>query len=277
MTLVQLEYIVAVDTWRHFATAAAQCSVTQPTLSMQIQKLEAELEVQLFDRSKVPVVPTAEGVEIIQQARVILKEVERLGELVRERKGEMIGDLRLGILPTVAPYLLPLFLNGFLQKYPGIRLKVTELTTEAMVDRLKKHLLDAGILVTPLDDPGIFEQPLFYEEFVVYVSPAEEVYRKRYVLADDIDVRHLWLLQEGHCMRSQIMHLCELKTQMQEDNNFSLRSRQHRNAQEDGRDQQWPHHSPRTRAPGPQRSAVEDGAALQSPCARAGSEPGDAP
>ena len=220
MTLVQLEYIVAVDTWRHFATAAAQCSVTQPTLSMQIQKLEAELEVQLFDRSKVPVVPTAEGVEIIQQARVILKEVERLGELVRERKGEMIGDLRLGILPTVAPYLLPLFLNGFLQKYPGIRLKVTELTTEAMVDRLKKHLLDAGILVTPLDDPGIFEQPLFYEAFVVYVSPAEEMYRKRYVLADDIDVRHLWLLQEGHCMRSQIMHLCELKTQMQEDNNF---------------------------------------------------------
>ena len=89
-----------------------------------------------------------------------------------------------------------------------------------MVDRLKKHLLDAGILATPLDDPGIFEQPLFYEECVVYVSPAEEVYRKRYVLADDIDVRHLWLLQEGHCMRSQIMHLCEIKTQMQEDNNF---------------------------------------------------------
>jgi len=187
---------------------------------MQIQKLEAELEVQLFDRSKVPVVPTAEGVEIIQQARVILKEVERLGELVRERKGEMIGELRLGIIPTVAPYLLPLFLNGFLQKYPGIRLKVIELNTEAIVDHLKKHLLDAGLLATPLNDPGIFEQPLFYEEFVVYVSPDEAVYRKRYVLADDIDVRHLWLLEEGHCLRSQIMHLCELKTQMQEDNNF---------------------------------------------------------
>ena len=156
MTLVQLEYIVAVDTWRHFATAAAKCSVTQPTLSMQIQKLEAELEVQLFDRSKVPVVPTAEGVEIIQQARVILKEVERLGELVRERKGEMIGDLRLGIIPTVAPYLLPLFLNGFLQKYPGIRLKVTELTTEAIVDRLKKNLLDAGHTRHAARRPGDF-------------------------------------------------------------------------------------------------------------------------
>ena len=128
MTLVQLEYIVAVDTWRHFATAAAKCFITQPTLSMQLQKIEAELGVQIFDRSKVTVVPTAEGVEIIQQARVILKEVERLSEVTRERQGEIVGELRLGILPTIAPYLLPLFLKRFLEKYPGIRLKVTELT-----------------------------------------------------------------------------------------------------------------------------------------------------
>jgi LysR family transcriptional regulator, hydrogen peroxide-inducible genes activator len=220
MTLVQLEYIVAVDTWRHFATAAAKCFITQPTLSMQLQKIEAELGVQLFDRSKVPVVPTAEGVEIIQQARVILKEVERLSEVTRERQGEIVGELRLGLLPTIAPYLLPLFLKSFLEKYPGIRLKVTELTTEILVDRLKKNLLDAGIVVTPLNDPGIFEQPLFYEEFVVYVSPAETVYKKRYMLAEDIDVRHLWLLEEGHCLRSQIMNLCELKSKVQEDNNF---------------------------------------------------------
>ena len=154
MTLVQLEYIVAVDTWRHFATAAAKCFITQPTLSMQLQKIEAELGVQIFDRSKVPVVPTAEGVEIIQQARVILKEVERLSEVTRERQGEIAGELRLGILPTIAPYLLPLFLKSFLEKYPGIRLKVTELTTEILVDRLKKNLLDAGLVVTPLNDPG---------------------------------------------------------------------------------------------------------------------------
>jgi LysR family transcriptional regulator, hydrogen peroxide-inducible genes activator len=220
LTLVQLEYIVAVDTWRHFATAAAKCYVTQPTLSMQLQKAEAELGVQLFDRSKVPVVPTAEGVEIIQQARVILKEVERLEEVTRERQGEIVGELRLGILPTIAPYLLPLCLQSFLQKYPGIRLKVTELTTEVLVDRLNKNLLDAGLLVTPLNDPRMFELPLFYEEFVAYVSPAEAAYKKRYVLAEDIDVRHLWLLEEGHCMRSQIMNLCELKSRMQEDNNF---------------------------------------------------------
>jgi LysR family transcriptional regulator, hydrogen peroxide-inducible genes activator len=220
MTLIQLEYIVAVDTWRHFATAAAKCFINQPTLSMQLQKIEAELGVQIFDRSKVPVVPTAEGVEIIQQARVILKEVERLSEVTHERQGEIVGELRLGILPTIAPYLLPLFLKKFPEKYPGIRLKVTELTTEILVDRLKKNLLDAGLVVTPLNDPGIFEQPLFYEEFVVYVSPAETVYKKRYVLAEDIDVRHLWLLEEGHCLRSQIMNLCELKSKVQEDNNF---------------------------------------------------------
>jgi LysR family transcriptional regulator, hydrogen peroxide-inducible genes activator len=220
MTLIQLEYVIAIDTWRHFATAAAKCFVTQPTLSMQVQKLEEELGVRLFDRSKVPVVPTAEGVEVIQQARVVLQEAERLGEIVRQRQGEMVGELRIGILPTLAPYLLPLFLNSFLSQYPGIRLKITELTTEAIVERLKKNLLDAGLLATPLHDPGLFEQPLFYEAFVVYVSPAEPAYKKRYVLADDIDVRHLWLLEEGHCMRSQIMHLCELKTRVYGESNF---------------------------------------------------------
>jgi LysR family transcriptional regulator, hydrogen peroxide-inducible genes activator len=139
---------------------------------------------------------------------------------VGERRGEMVGELRHGILPTVAPYLLPLFLHSFLQQYSGIWLTGTELTTEAIVERLKKNLQDAGVLVTPLHEQGIFEQPLFYEEFVVYVSPAEPAYKKRYVRADDIDVRHLWLLEEGHCMRSQIMHLCELKTRVEGENTF---------------------------------------------------------
>lgn len=220
MTLTQLQYIVAVDTWRHFATAAEKCFVTQPTLSMQIQKLEDELGVRIFDRSKSPVVPTAEGEAIIAQAREILREAERLTALAREKKGELVGELKVGIIPTLAPYLLPLFLKNFLKRFPGIRLSVTELTTDIIVEKLKKNVLDAGLLVTPLDVNGIAEQPLFYEEFVVYVSPDEAAYKKRYVLADDIDVRHLWLLEEGHCMRSQIMHLCELKTQATEGNNF---------------------------------------------------------
>ncbi len=220
MTLVQLEYIVALDTWRHFATAAEKCFVTQPTLSMQIHKLEEELGVRIFDRSKTPVVPTEEGAAIIAQAREILRETERLIALAHEKKGELVGELKVGIIPTLAPYLVPLFLKHFLERFPGIRLTLTELTTDVIVEKLKKNLLDAGLLVTPLGENGITEQPLFYEEFVVYVSPDEAAYKKRYVLADDIDVRHLWLLEEGHCMRSQIMHLCELKTRAADGRNF---------------------------------------------------------
>jgi LysR family hydrogen peroxide-inducible transcriptional activator len=220
MTLIQLQYVVAVDTWRHFATAAEKCFVTQPTLSMQIQKLEQELGVRIFDRSKTPVVPTEEGAAIIAQAREILREAEGLVALAHEKKGELVGELKVGIIPTLAPYLLPLFLKNFLNRFQGIRLNVTELTTDVIVEKLKKNLLDAGLLVTPLDVNGITEHPLFYEEFVVYVSPDEAAYKKRYVLADDIDVRHLWLLEEGHCLRSQIMHLCELKTRIREGNNF---------------------------------------------------------
>jgi LysR family hydrogen peroxide-inducible transcriptional activator len=220
MTLVQLQYIVALDTWRHFGTAAEQCFVTQPTLSMQVRKLEEELDVRIFDRSKSPVVPTEEGAAIIAQAREILREAERFVTLAREKKQELVGELKVGIIPTLAPYLLPLFLKDFLKRFPGIRLSVTEMTTDLIVEQLKKNLLDAGLLVTPLEVNGIIEQPLFYEEFIVYVSPDETAYKKRYVLADDIDVRHLWLLEEGHCMRSQIMNLCELKTLARERNNF---------------------------------------------------------
>lgn len=220
MTLVQLQYIIAVDTWRHFATAAEKCFVTQPTLSMQIHKLEEELGVRIFDRSKVPVIPTEEGSTIIEQAREILRQADLLLALAHDKKKEMVGELKLGIIPTLAPYLLPLFLKRFLKRYPGIRLSVTELTTDLIVEKLKRNVLDAGLLVTPLEVNGISEQPLFYEEFVVYVSPDEPVYKKRYVLADDIDVRHLWLLEEGHCMRSQIMHLCELRTRAREGTNF---------------------------------------------------------
>lgn len=220
MTLTQLEYIVAVDTFRHFATAADNCFVTQPTLSMQIQKLEEELGIKLFDRSKQPVLPTETGKDVIAQARVVLQESARLKEIVKNKVGEIEGHLRLGIIPTLAPYLLPLFLNSFLEKYPKVKISVWEETTENIVDHLKHNRLDAGILVTPLNDVSIYEYPLFYEELVVYVAKANELINKQYVLADDIDIKKLWLLQESHCMRSQIMNLCHLHNQLREDNNF---------------------------------------------------------
>ncbi len=211
MNLQQLEYIVAVDTLKHFSAAAAKCNVTQPTLSMMIQKLEEELDVKIFDRSKQPVQTTEIGQTVIDQARMILGEAGNLKKLVAQQKGTICGELRIGIIPTLAPYLLPLFLNQFLKKYPLLKLKISELTTDQIIERLNAQHLDAGILATPLKNPTLQELPLFYEQFVVYASQAEKMMKKKYLLAADIDVNRLWLLEEGHCLRSQVVNLCELK------------------------------------------------------------------
>ncbi|MFT3843749.1 MAG: LysR substrate-binding domain-containing protein [Lacibacter sp.] len=211
MTFTQLEYLVAVDTYRHFATAAAHCFVTQPTLSMQLQKLEDELGIKLFDRSKQPVIPTEAGIEIIAQARRILQEKSVIQELAQNKKGVLTGELRIGIIPTLAPYLLPLFAKSFNKKYPSVKLIVHEMMTEYIIRRLREGRIDAGLLVTPLQENGIKEDVLFYEELLVYVSPKNAAYKKQYVLAKDIDPDKLWLLEEGHCFRSQIVNLCELK------------------------------------------------------------------
>ncbi|WP_462252539.1 hydrogen peroxide-inducible genes activator [Ferruginibacter sp.] len=220
MTITQLEYIVAVDTHRHFAQAAEQCFITQPTLSMQIQKLEEKLGSKIFDRSKQPVIPTEIGEEIIQQARIILNEVKKIDQLISDKQGILKGELKIGIIPTLAPYLLPLFLQPFLKKYPDVTIKVKEMTTDIIVEKLKTGRIDAGLLVTPLQEPSITEYPLFYEELVAYVSKKNAAFKKTYVLADDIDLKELWLLEEGHCFRSQIINLCELKKQNKEKSNF---------------------------------------------------------
>ena len=211
MTFVQLEYIVAVDTYRHFASAAEHCFVTQPTLSMQIQKMELELGVKIFDRSKQPVVPTEIGQQLVDQAKRILSEKNMIDELVQIKKGILTGELKIGIIPTLAPYLLPLFIQQFTAKHPEVRLIVSELTTEKIISRLKESRIDVGILVTPLNETGIKEHVLFYEELVAYVSKNNPVYNKAFLLPQDIDANKLWLLEEGHCFRSQILNLCELR------------------------------------------------------------------
>ena len=211
MTFVQLEYVVALDTCRHFATAAERCFVTQPTLSMQVQKLEEELGVKIFDRSKQPVIPTEAGKEIIEQARRILAEKNIISEIAQAKQGVMTGELRIGIIPTLAPYLLPLFVQGFNRKYPQVKLVVNEMMTEYIVSRLREGRIDVGILVTPLQENGIKEHVLFYEELLAYVSKKNSAYNKTYVLPQDIDPNRLWLMEEGHCFRSQIVNLCELR------------------------------------------------------------------
>jgi LysR family transcriptional regulator, hydrogen peroxide-inducible genes activator len=220
MTFVQLEYIIAIDTHRHFATAAEHCFVTQPTLSMQVQKLEDELGIKIFDRSKQPVIPTEAGAAIIEQARKIISEKSVIGEIIQIKKGELSGELRIGIIPTLAPYLLPLFVQSFTKKFPQVKLIVNEIMTENVIQRLREGSIDAGLLVTPLQEKGIREHVLFYEELVAYVSKKNSVYKKNYLLAQDIDPNKLWLLEEGHCFRSQIVNLCELRKASKEGSHF---------------------------------------------------------
>ncbi|HVU83422.1 MAG TPA: LysR substrate-binding domain-containing protein [Puia sp.] len=210
MTFVQLEYILAIDIHRHFARAADACFVTQPTLSMQVQKLEESLGVKIFDRSRSPVMPTEAGKEILEQARKIMLEKSRISEIISRRKGLLEGELRIGVIPTLAPYLLPLFVQSFTRKYPGVKLVVFEKTTDVLLQLLRDATLDVGILVSPLNEKGIREEVLFYEELLAYVSENNRLYQKTYVLAKDIDPDKLWLLEEGHCFRSQMINLCEL-------------------------------------------------------------------
>lgn len=208
MNLQQLEYIIAVDKHRHFARAAEACHVTQPTLSMMIHKLEDEYEIKIFDRTRQPVIPTEVGEKLIIQARQILQEAERFGEICLDMKENIRGELRIGIIPTIAPYLLPLFVNSFTQKYPDVNLQINELTTESILKQLENGSLDLGILV-PLDNDNTWkETPLYTESFVVYSARSFE---KNFVLAEEIDVNDLLLLEEGHCFRSQILKLCELR------------------------------------------------------------------
>ena len=224
MTFIQLEYLIAVDTYRQLTIAADKCFISQPALSMQLQKLEEELGAKLFDRSRQPVVPTEIGRAVIEQARLVVQESRRIVDIVQQAKDEVTGELRVGIIPTLAPYLLPLFLAQFLQNYPAIRLSVREVTTDTMLQLLKSEQLDVGIAVTPLNDNNFAERRLFCEEFVVYVARQEVATAKQYTLPDDIDPDQLWLLEEGHCMRSQIMNLCELRKRRVQWRNFQYQA-----------------------------------------------------
>lgn len=211
MNLQQLEYIIAVDKQRHFAKAAEMSFITQATLSMMIKKLEDELGVKIFDRTKQPVTPTKEGEEIIKRAKQVIAEVARLKDYTKEVKGEITGELHLGIIPTLAPYLLPLFLRSFIRKYPMLKIFIKEMITEEIVLQIKNGELDMGLVATPLNESFISEHPLFYEEFFVYSSGSENLPKRKYLLPRQIDLKRLWLLEEGHCLRSQVLNFCELR------------------------------------------------------------------
>lgn len=209
MTIQQLEYLIAVDKHRHFGQAAESCFVTQPTLSAQLGKLEKELGVILFDRSKMPVIPTELGVTVIAQAKKVVSESKGIFELVAQLKGDVSGTIKLGILPTLAPYLLHLFIRKFLETYPHVKMEVQEMVTEEIVKKLKNDELDLGIVVTPLEEPGLLEKPLFYEKFYAYFSKGHDLLAQEEIRPELIKKEELWVLQQGHCFRDQVLNFCD--------------------------------------------------------------------
>ena len=217
MNLQQLEYIIAVERERHFVRAAEKCFVTQATLSMMVKKLEEELGIQLFDRSQQPVKPTREGVEIIELAKKIVAQTRMMKDYARELRDEVSGELRLVIIPTLAPYLLPLFLRDFNQRFPHLKVHIREMISDDVITSLKQGTADVGILATPLNHREMQEHPLFYEEFFPYAAETEVLPKKKYLLPNDINPHRLWLLEEGHCLRDQLVHLCSLKHADSED------------------------------------------------------------
>ncbi|MDA8595673.1 hydrogen peroxide-inducible genes activator [Flavobacteriaceae bacterium] len=206
MTLNQLEYLIALNHYRHFGKAAEASGISQPTLSLMIKKIEQELDVEIFDRSKQPLQPTEMGMKILQQAEKSIKEIGKITELIQEETGMLSGPLHIGIIPTLAPYIIPDLIRLFKSDYPEIQLKLTEMNTKTLIQALKDDELDLFIAATPLEESGFYEIPLYYEKFVAYF--ASGAMPSSSVSLDTIPKENLWVLEEGHCLRDQTFNFC---------------------------------------------------------------------
>ena len=223
MTITQLQYVLAVAEYKNFTLAAQKCFVTQPTLSMQIQKVEEELEIKLFDRTKKPIQLTSIGQKIVNQAKNIVNEADRIQDIVQQEKGFVGGEFRLGIIPTVMPTLLPMFLNNFIKKYPKVSLIIEELNTDEIILRLLNGHLDAAIAATPLYEEKIKEVVLYFEPFVAYIPENHATSFKKEITVDDLNLDELLLLQDGHCFRDSVLNLCKNRN-FEASNHFQLES-----------------------------------------------------
>jgi LysR family hydrogen peroxide-inducible transcriptional activator len=206
----------------NFTIAAEKCCVTQPTLSMQIQKLEEELGVKIFNRSTKPIILTDIGEKIIIQAKKITQEASRMDDIVSTEKGFIGGEFKLGIIPTVMPTLLPMFLNTFTKKYPKVDLKIEELTTVNITKLIREGHLDAGIAATPLGMDTIIELPLYHEPFVAYIPDTNPLKSLDQIEIDDLNSSDVLVLEDGHCFRDHVLNLCQMNSFSK--NRFDLKS-----------------------------------------------------
>ena len=211
MTLTQLQYVLAVNKTRHFSAAAEICFVTQPTLSMQIQKLEQQLGVTIFDRSKSPVKPTKIGERIIEQAGAVLTEANLIDEIISDERGLIEGELRIGIIPTICPYLTPIFLTSFCRKYPNVQLSIEEMPTATCLKKLEDEDIDIAVLATAEDDKYYIQQQIYEEELYLFVNNRHKLYKKDRIKVTDLQAEDIWLLEEGHCLRDKIMDICRIR------------------------------------------------------------------
>ena len=209
MTITQLSYVLAVAEHQNFTKAASKCFVTQPTLSMQIQKLEDQLDILIFDRSKKPIELTEVGRKIVSQARNIVNESNRIQDIVDQQKGFIGGEFKLGIIPTIMPTLLPMFLKAFIKKHPKVKLIIEELTTEEIISRINDGHLDAAIAATPLENENIKERVLYFEPFVAYIPKNHRLSDKKKIDVSDLDIEDMLLLEDGHCFRDGVINLCK--------------------------------------------------------------------
>jgi LysR family hydrogen peroxide-inducible transcriptional activator len=223
MTITQLKYVLAVAEHKNFTLAAEKCFVTQPTLSMQIQKIEEELSILIFDRSKKPIQLTDIGEKIVNQAKNIVNEAGRIQDIVEQEKGYIGGEFRLGIIPTIMPTLLPMFLNNFIKKYPKVKLIIEELNTQEIITKLNNGHLDAAIAATPLMEEKIKEVVLYFEPFVAYIPESHRDFQKEEIEVDDLNLDEILLLQDGHCFRDGILNLCK-NNPKNEFNHFQIES-----------------------------------------------------
>ena len=216
MNIQQFQYILAVVEHKHFETAAETCFITQSTLSTMINRFEDEIGIKIFNRKTKPVSITKEGSEIIQQIRIIKKEIDSLNNIVQELKGETVGELRIGIIPTIATDLLPLFLSDFASYFPKVKIIVQEMTTFEIQKSLKNRMLDVGILAIPLEDKELVELNLYIEPFLMYDCSLN--IKKQTITIEELDYSKLWLLEEGHCLRTQVEQMCDLSNKREENN-----------------------------------------------------------
>ncbi len=208
MTITQLKYTLAVAEYKNFTVAAENCFVTQPTLSMQIQKLEEELDAKIFNRSKKPIELTEVGKRIVEQAKVIVDESNRIVDIVHQQKGYIGGEFKLGIIPTIMPTLLPMFLKTFNKNYPKVQLIIEELTTEEIIRKLTDGYIDAAIAATPLENEAIKERVLYYEPFVGLIPEEHKLYQKNKITVDELNVEDILLLEDGHCFKDSVLNIC---------------------------------------------------------------------